>query len=547
MSELDIFKEISGIFKLHGANLYLVGGAVRDFLSDRPIEDLDLVTDVLPEKIEEMFSNCTAKYQKFGSTSLIWHKRKVDITTLRVEGDYKDFRHPEYVRFVKDLKEDAKRRDFTINALYLDHEMKVHDFYDGKADLKNKNLKMIGNPDIRLHEDPLRIVRAIRFKTTQDLTYDLSLEQAISKQKIFLKQISFAKILEEAKKVDNKYFQLFIDEWQRLKLDEIIPLCQVLNPIALVDMHCDTLTSLKDKKQKLIKNNLHLDLNKMMQSHYTLQCFALFIKKTEGDLYNKAQVYLDNFENELLENNSVIEKVTCYDDYLKIVAKKKIAALITLEGGEIIEGDLSKLEKLYARGCRSMTLTWNYPNEIGYPAHDISQENNISKNYQGLTLFGKEVVKKMNELGMIIDISHCSHKVVEDVLNISKDPIIASHSNAFSISPNQRNLSDDLIKKIALKGGVIGINFCEKFVKNKPSDDYLSLIVDHINHIKAIAGINAIALGSDFDGIDTPEKLSDASKMNLLYERLKTENFKEDEIEKIFYKNFLRVFKKVCK
>ena len=153
----------------------------------------------------------------------------------------------------------------------------------------------------------------------------------------------------------------------------------------------------------------------------------------------------------------------------------------------------------------------------------------------------------MNQLGMIIDVSHLSDKGFYDVIEHSSVPLVASHSNARSICSVSRNLTDDMILKIKERHGLIGINFCPDFVSLENQDKEIENIVKHIKHIKSIAGTGIIALGTDFDGIPTPNGLEDASKMYLLEEALYNEGFSKEDIEKIFYKNFLRLLKRVCK
>ncbi len=549
MNQFEIFKELSKTINKNGGKLYLVGGAVRDFLNGRNYKDFDFVSDLEPSEIEKIFPGNKSSYKSLGSITFIYKNERIDITTLRTEENYLDYRHPREVTFVKDLELDSKRRDFTINAIYMDSEMNVYDYHNGIADLKKGILRCIGDPYIRFEEDPLRILRAIRFKTTLYLEYDASLANAIINQRHLLKHLSVAKIKEEINKVPFENHEKMIAEIKHFELDKVIPITYSLLDKPIIDLHCDTLTALLDKNQKLIKNDLHVDLNKLKTSSYAMQAFAIFINKKRGNLFELANKYLDNFESELAENKTYIQKVTNYDEYLKVRNYNRIGALITLEGGEIIEGDLNKLEHFYNRGCRLMTLTWNFENELGHPQINLDKFKGITfvESENGLTSFGIEVVKKMNKLGMIIDVSHLSDKGTEDVIKYSTYPIVASHSNSRFVDKCSRNLSDDLIKQIALKGGVIGINFCKDFVTLDSNASYMDELVKHIKHIKDIAGINVLALGSDFDGIDTPPLLSDASKINLLYERLLKEGFEEKELDKMFSKNFLRVFKKVCK
>ena len=195
---LDLYK----VFNEHGYQLYLVGGTVRDILLNIPLSDMDVVTDATPEEMKK-FIDADFTFAKMGSVRFVFNDVKFDITTLRVEKCYEDFRHPTEVTFVKDLKTDHFRRDFTINAMYMDHNFKVIDFESGEVDLKNRILRMVGSPVIRLKEDPLRIIRALRFSLTYELTIDEDLNKAIIETKDLLEKLSKDKIKMELKKFKN--------------------------------------------------------------------------------------------------------------------------------------------------------------------------------------------------------------------------------------------------------------------------------------------------------------------------------------------------------
>ncbi len=164
-TKIDTFLQLAEIFSKNNKKLYLVGGTVRDYLLGLKLDDMDAVTDATPDEMKLFLNTMKVDYTfaKFGSIKVFINKIKFDITTLRKEASYTDSRHPGNVVFVKTLKEDYIRRDFTINAMYLDSSLKLIDYVDGKNDLNNKILRMVGNPEDRLKEDPLRIIRAIRF------------------------------------------------------------------------------------------------------------------------------------------------------------------------------------------------------------------------------------------------------------------------------------------------------------------------------------------------------------------------------------------------
>ena len=188
-------------FKDNGHQLFLVGGTVRDYLLGIPLTDMDAVTDATPEQMKSFLETADYTFERFGSVKYYTDKKvKFDITTLREEKHYADRRHPEKVRFIKDLSVDAQRRDFTINALYLNGGLKVLDYVDGEKDLNNHILRMIGDPLVRLKEDPLRIIRAFRFASDFDLTIDGELQNGIKECSQYLEKLNIEKIKEDIKK-----------------------------------------------------------------------------------------------------------------------------------------------------------------------------------------------------------------------------------------------------------------------------------------------------------------------------------------------------------
>ena len=193
---LNKFLDLAKLFKAHGYSLYLTGGSARDYLLKREFIDLDLTTDATPSEMKEFLPNLDYTYAKFGNV----HDKHLDITTLRVEGDYKDFRHPSVVRFTTKLEEDYLRRDFTINALYIDMNLKVYDFCNGLKDLKNKVIRFIGDPVKRVKEDPLRILRAERFAKKLGFKIEANSLKAMNDNKRLLEKLNTNKIKEEIKK-----------------------------------------------------------------------------------------------------------------------------------------------------------------------------------------------------------------------------------------------------------------------------------------------------------------------------------------------------------
>jgi len=311
----------------------------------------------------------------------------------------------------------------------------------------------------------------------------------------------------------------------------------------IIDMHCDTLMKIfKDnKKHELYQNNFSVDIQKLQKGHSLAQFFAAFVyKKTDCEKYGYSSLFdltldmINCYHNEIEKNKKLISTVYSYNDIEQNMKNNKISAILTLEEGGIIEDKLFRLEILYRLGVRLITLTWNFPNSIGYPNQKYSN--------MGLTDFGKTVVRKMQDMGLIVDVSHLSDKGFYDVYNLSKKPFVASHSNARSIKNHARNLTDDMIRKIAEKGGLIGLNFASSFLADSKKSK-ISDMIKHLKYIKNIGGLNVVAFGTDFDGISCNIEIEDFSKMPILINEMKKNGFSEKEIEKIAYKNVLRVLK----
>ncbi|SCJ23988.1 Membrane dipeptidase (Peptidase family M19) [uncultured Clostridium sp.] len=310
-----------------------------------------------------------------------------------------------------------------------------------------------------------------------------------------------------------------------------------------IDLHCDTIDKLISIKEddKLKINSHSVDIEKLIKGNCLAQTFALYVDIENYKEPNKHCIDMVNkFHKEINLNNDLISMATNYKEIIDNEKKGKISALLSIEEGAVLEGNIENLNKFYNLGVRMITLTWNHENEIGYP--HVKPEYST----KGLKDFGIEVVNKMNELGMIVDVSHLSDAGFYDVAKISKKPFIATHSNARKITNHSRNLTDDMIKTLANLGGVTGINFCSAFIGDTPKT-MIKDMVNHIKHIRNIGGIDVIALGSDFDGIGCEVEIKDASEMGKLAMQLEREGFKIEEIEKIYYKNALRVIKDVMK
>ena len=205
------YQNLSKLFKDKGYQLYLVGGTVRDYLLGLSLSDMDAVTDATPEQMKAFLSDADFTFAKFGSVKCHYSETKFDITTLREENGYVDSRHPENIKFVKDLSVDVKRRDFTINGLYLNDKFEVIDLVEGFADLNNRILRCIGDPEIRIKEDPLRIIRAIRFKIDLNLEFDESLRMVMKNNITLLDKINPEKIKQDLNKMKCREMDTILD------------------------------------------------------------------------------------------------------------------------------------------------------------------------------------------------------------------------------------------------------------------------------------------------------------------------------------------------
>ncbi len=310
----------------------------------------------------------------------------------------------------------------------------------------------------------------------------------------------------------------------------------------IVDMHCDTLSvAFRNKRSLAIESHEgHADLPRLRKGGVGIQFFALFgVDPNPSNALLFTLQLLDYFWEEYQENRKLIELILSRGDIDHCLATGKTGAFLTIEGGEALGGSIQVLRNLYRLGIRGLGLTWNYRNEI---ADGVGE----SQTGGGLTRFGTEVVKEMNRLGMVIDVSHISERGFWDVLELSNCPVIASHSNCRSVWDHPRNLSDEQIKAIAQKGGIIGLNFMPDFLG--PQGAGLNSLLKHIDHICNLVGDDYLGFGSDFDGIKAsiPE-VPDAAHYPVIIEALQKHGFDDVSIFKICSENCLRVLKAILK
>lgn len=304
----------------------------------------------------------------------------------------------------------------------------------------------------------------------------------------------------------------------------------------IFDLHCDTIFECETGKKELYKNDLQVDLQKMKKGEAFAQCFAIFLDQKSCEEmhvspYERYRQLYGYLLKELAKNSSLISQARNGKEILENEVEGKISAIVTVEGGEVLEGNLGRLDDLYQDGVRLLTLTWNYENEIGYP-HEVGG---------GLKNFGFETVLRMNELGMVVDVSHLSDEGFWDVIRTTNKPIVASHSCARSICDNSRNLTDEMMRAIGEQGGVIGLNYFCEFLNKIERNSTCEMVMEHAKQIVRCAGIESLALGSDFDGIEGSLEWKDYAGIQMVIDYLHRE-FTYDQLEKICFKNAMRIF-----
>lgn len=309
----------------------------------------------------------------------------------------------------------------------------------------------------------------------------------------------------------------------------------------VIDAHVDTLLRVMDGRTTLGERSGegHVDLPRLAEGGVDAQFFACYIEseyKPDRGLKRAIQM-IDTFYQELEKNSARMTLCTTAARIEQAAAAGKVGAVLAIEGGEAIGDDLAALRMLHKLGVRSIGLVWNQPNLIANGSGERGAGG-------GLTSFGFEVVREMNRLGIIIDVSHLTDPGFWDVIEVSKSPIMATHSNARAVCDHPRNLADDQIKALAKNGGVMGMNFAPAFVhKDKAT---VAGVLDHVDHIVALVGPDHVGLGSDFDGISsTPEGLEDVTRLWRITAGLFQRGYREEDVEKILGKNHLRVIRQV--
>lgn len=320
-----------------------------------------------------------------------------------------------------------------------------------------------------------------------------------------------------------------------------------------IDMHCDSLMVLllTDRENADLNHakSTMVDFERMKKGGQLAQFFAVFLP-APGMLepFHIPEIsdeeYIQTLRSYLLKNveshSDSIQMAYNAEDILTNRSQGKMSAVLTMEDGRAAAGDLENIRRFYELGFRAISLTWNMPNCFGAPN---SADPEIMR--RGLTDFGKDAVAYMQELGILVDVSHLSEGGFYDVARICKKPFIATHSNSIALCPHPRNLTDDQIRALGDAGGMTGLNFGPEFLNRdiRCQDSTACLIAKHARHIADVGGVGCVGIGSDFDGIKGNLEIGDCAKVGLLEDALKHEGFSSDEIEMIFYKNVIRVMR----
>ena len=320
-----------------------------------------------------------------------------------------------------------------------------------------------------------------------------------------------------------------------------------------IDMHCDTLMLAWMRKQADIydQQELAIDIKRLMQGGCKAQFFAMFLpsprmKERMGLTAMDDDDYIDQlagiFRTTLQQHPEAVAQARNLSEIHANERAGKVSAVLTMEDGRSVDGKMEKLQKYYDMGVRVIGLTWNQANCFGSP-----NSPDATVMAQGLTPFGKEAILRMNELGMGIDVSHLSDGGFWDVANLTKKPFFATHSNCRSLNPHPRSMTDEMIRALADKGGIMGVNFCPSFLvqdveNNRATCDMLTA---HLRHMINTGGEDCAAIGTDFDGMHGELEIPSAAQMPALFLALEKAGFTSREIEKIACRNAERVLRDV--
>ena len=334
---------------------------------------------------------------------------------------------------------------------------------------------------------------------------------------------------------------------------------RVYRAAIVVDMHDDMPTKMLDDHYDPDVRHApgfgptegHTDLPRLLESGITAEFLSAFVDasyaaKRPDESYRRVGLYLDTIAGFAIRHRDKLIFARTAADVRRAKAEGKVAIFIGVEGGHAIENSLDRLDDLYRRGARYMTLTWNNGND--WAGSSIGAGGTRTG---GLTSFGRTVIREMNRLGMLVDLSHVSDSTFFEAIAASTAPVICSHSSARAINDHPRNLSDDQLRAIARNGGVVNVNFYSRFLDPAFAEGRatpLSVLIDHIDHIAKVAGVDHVGIGSDFDGVTAlPEGMEDVTRLPRLAQALLDRGYSESEVTQILGGNMLRVMEQVLR
>lgn len=315
----------------------------------------------------------------------------------------------------------------------------------------------------------------------------------------------------------------------------------------IIDFHCDTLMKIfdlykqGDTSQDIWSNDGQIALDREVEAGYAAQFFACYLwwidKPLLGSHYHDALKMTELFHSCLAKHADKAAWAGGYRDYLENRKNGLVSCFLTVEEGGILEDRIERLDELFKHGIRLITLTWNFENCLGYPHCDPAFAD------RGLKPFGIEAIARMDELGMIVDVSHLSDGGFRDVYKYGKRPFIASHSNARAVCRSSRNLTDEMIRMLADKGGVAGLNFSGEFLSNDGVAT-MDAMLANIRHMMDVGGKEFVCIGTDFDGIEDIPAIAGCQDMQKLPEAMSAAGFTDDEVEGVCYRNAEKFFKR---
>jgi membrane dipeptidase len=290
------------------------------------------------------------------------------------------------------------------------------------------------------------------------------------------------------------------------------------------------------------RGNGHIDLERLKTGGVTAQNLACFVppQYLPSQAIRETLRMLDRFHRFQAEHTADLCLAAHAADIERAKSEGKVAGILSLEGAEGLEGDLGVLRMMYRLGVRWIGLTWNHRNQAADGLNEVRTAG-------GLTDFGVRLIEEMNRLGMIVDIAHLAPIGVQQVFQVCKSPVVASHANAQALCPVPRNLTDAQLEQVAASGGVVGVTYVPSFVTDGQEPATLDMLIDHIDHIVRVAGIDHVGLGSDFDGFggSPPMGLEDVSCVPNLTARLLARGYAEANVQQILGGNWLRVIRQV--